>query len=80
MSIEELRNLVVDCAKFLLSHNAKLDAVDLLDELEIAGGLAEVVDENTYARMCAYMLRCMYRKSILRPTSSVNFLHYRVVV
>lgn len=57
VSIDELRSLAMECAKFLLAHNAEPDAVDLLDELEIAERLAEVVDENTYARVCAYMLR-----------------------
>lgn len=54
---EELQALGVQCAKFLLSHNAEPDAVDLMDELESVDQLAELVDENTYARVCAYMIR-----------------------
>ncbi len=59
VSVDELRSLAMECSKFLLGHNAEPDAVDLLDELEIGERLAEVVDENTYARVCAYMLRCV---------------------
>ena len=55
--MDELRGLSMECAKFLLHHNAEPDAVDLLDEMEIAERLVEIVDENTYARVCAYMLR-----------------------
>lgn len=54
---EELRVLGVQCAKFLLSHNAEPDAVDLMDELEIVDQIADLVDDNTYARVCAYMIR-----------------------
>lgn len=56
--VDELRALGMDCAQFLLKHNAEPDAVDLLEELEIVERLAELIDENNYARVCAYMLRC----------------------
>ena len=44
-------------AKLLLGHNAEPGAVDLLKELEIARRLSELVDENNYTRVCAYMIR-----------------------
>ena len=55
-SNEELQALGMQCAVFLLGHNAEPDAVDLLEELEIVDRPA-VVDEKTYARVCAYMIR-----------------------
>jgi 26S proteasome regulatory subunit N1 len=54
---EELHALAMQCAKFLLSHNAEPDAVDLMEEMEIVDRIVELVDENTYARVCAYMVR-----------------------
>jgi 26S proteasome regulatory subunit N1 len=56
-SNEELQALGMQCAVFLLGHNAEPDAVDLLEELEIVERIAELVDENTYGRVCAYMIR-----------------------
>jgi 26S proteasome regulatory subunit N1 len=56
-SNEELQTLGMQCAVFLLGHNSEPDAVDLLEELEIVDRIAELVDENTYARVCAYMIR-----------------------
>ena len=53
---DELRALAMECATFLLQHNAEPDAVDLLEELEIVERLVEIVDENTYARVCQYMV------------------------
>ena len=50
-SNEELQVLGMQCAVFLLGHNAEPDAVDLLEELEIVDRIAELVDENTYARV-----------------------------
>lgn len=55
--IAELHALSEECAKFLLLHNAEPDAVDLLEEVEIAGHLIGLVDEKNYARVCQYMLR-----------------------
>ncbi|CCM04738.1 uncharacterized protein FIBRA_06926 [Fibroporia radiculosa] len=49
---DELRSLAMECATFLLHHNAEPDAVDLLQELEIVDRIAELVDENTYERVC----------------------------
>jgi 26S proteasome regulatory subunit N1 len=56
-TIDDLRNLGKKCATFLLGHNAEPDAVDLLEELEIVNELTEVVDDNTFSRVCQYMLR-----------------------
>ncbi|KAL5525680.1 hypothetical protein ACEPAG_7016 [Sanghuangporus baumii] len=71
ISVEELRSLGVECAKFLLLHNAEPDAVDLLEELEIADRLTGLVDDNNYARVCQYMLSCV---TYLAPPDDQAFL------
>lgn len=53
---DDLRTLAMECATFLLQHNAEPDAVDLLEELEIVDSIVELVDENTFARVCQYMV------------------------
>jgi 26S proteasome regulatory subunit N1 len=89
-TIEDLRDLARQCAKFFLSHNAEPDAVDLFEELEIIGEVADLVDENTYGRVCQYMIRYVtvplfipHRPDIselrcvnfLPPPDDVSFLH-----
>ena len=56
-SITELRDLALVCAKFLLEHNAEADAVDLLEELECVDKITDLVDKDTFTRVCAYMVR-----------------------
>lgn len=56
-TIEDLRNLAKQCATFLLEHNAEPDAVDLLEEMEIIEEITQLVDENTFGRVCQYMVR-----------------------
>ncbi|KAH8117921.1 26S proteasome regulatory complex, non-ATPase subcomplex, Rpn1 subunit [Phellopilus nigrolimitatus] len=68
---EELRTLGLTCAEFLLLHNAEPDAVDLLAELEIVDRLMGLVDDNNYARVCAYMVSCV---SFLPPPDDQIFL------
>lgn len=70
-TIEELRALGKQCATFLLQHNAEPDAVDLLEELEIVDQIADLVDENTYGRVCQYMIRCV---NLLPPPDDISFL------
>ena len=41
---------------YFLSHNAEADAVDLLSELERIHEIHKYVDENTYQRVCLYMV------------------------
>lgn len=55
--VEDLRALSIECAKFLLGHNAEADAVDILQELEYIDKIIDLVDKNTYPRVCAYMVR-----------------------
>ncbi|KAI5288281.1 proteasome regulatory particle base subunit [Ascosphaera acerosa] len=53
---EDLVELSLSLAPFFLKHNAEADAVDLLSELEMIEEIATFVDENTYQRICLYMV------------------------
>lgn len=66
--IEELHKLGIECAKFLLLHNAEPDAVDLLEELEIVDRLISLCDDKNYARVCAYMIRYVSYASLFSIT------------
>lgn len=55
-TIEDLRALAKQCAVFLLAHNAEPDAVDLLEALEFVDDISDLVDENTFTRVCQYMI------------------------
>ncbi|KAF8189875.1 armadillo-type protein [Mycena galopus ATCC 62051] len=70
-TIEDLRALAKECAVFLIGHNAEPDAVDLLEELEIVDEIAQLVDDNTYNRVCQYMIRCV---NLLPPPDDISFL------
>lgn len=59
--VTELQELGVVCTKFFLAHHAEPDAIDLMEELEIIEKLTDLVDENTYGRVCAYMVRYVVR-------------------
>ena len=59
-TLGDLRTLAIECATFLLQHNAEPDAVDLLEELEIVDRIVDIVDENTYERVCQYMIRWVF--------------------
>lgn len=86
-TVEDLRSLARQCAIFFLGHNAEPDAVDLLEELEIIKDIVPLVDENTYGRVCQYMIRCVDQVDIkvfcsrvfrmvnlLPPPDDVSFL------
>ncbi|KAG6831057.1 hypothetical protein H0H92_012980 [Tricholoma furcatifolium] len=70
-SIEDLRSLAKQCAVFLLGHNAEPDAVDLLEEMEIIKDIVTLVDDNTYGRVCQYMIRMV---NLLPPPDDLSFL------
>ncbi|TFK98578.1 armadillo-type protein [Pterulicium gracile] len=70
-TLDDLRDLATKCAIFLLAHNAEPDAVDLLEEMEIVETIVPLVDENTYARVCQYMIRCV---DFLPPPDDIAFL------
>ena len=70
-TIDDLRSLAIECATFLLHHNAEPDAVDLLEELEIIDRIVDLVDENTYPRVCQYIVACV---NLLPPPDDISFL------
>lgn len=55
--VDDLTNLALILVPFFLKHNAEADAVDILSELEMIEQLPQYLDENTYARVCLYMVR-----------------------
>ena len=67
-TIADLRGLAKQCARFFLDHNAEPDAVDLLEELEIINEITRLVDENTYGRVCQYMIRCVFYSFVFLST------------
>lgn len=70
-TVDDLRALAMDCATFLLRHNAEPDAVDLMQELEIVTRLPELVDKDTFERVCQYMERCV---NLLPQPDDITFL------
>ncbi|KAL5051870.1 hypothetical protein BDW71DRAFT_169677 [Aspergillus fruticulosus] len=54
--VDDLIKLAVSLVPYFLSHNAEADAVDLMSELEIIEEIPQFVDENTYSRVCLYMV------------------------
>lgn len=70
-STSELLSLGLRLVPFLLTHNGEADAVDLLLELESISEIIPHVDENTYARVCLYMVSCV---SLLPPPDDREFL------
>ena len=52
----DLVDLALSLVPYFLSHNAEADAVDLLSELEIIEEIPQFLDENTYPRVCLYMV------------------------
>ena len=53
---QELLDLSKILVPYFLEHNAEADAVDLLSELEKIQEIPQYLDENTYARVCLYMV------------------------
>ena len=54
--IKDLVDLALILVPLFLKSNAEADAVDLMSELEIIDQLPEFVDENTYSRVCLYLV------------------------
>jgi 26S proteasome regulatory subunit N1 len=53
---DELISLAKTLVPYFLSHNAEADAVDLLSELEHIHDIPQYLDQNTYQRVCLYMV------------------------
>lgn len=54
--VKDLTDLSLSLVPYFLKHNAEADAVDLLSELEMIEEITKFVDENTYPRVCLYMV------------------------
>ncbi|KAG5922286.1 proteasome regulatory particle base subunit [Claviceps africana] len=52
----ELIDLALVLVPQFIKSNAEADAVDLMSELEIIEQIPKFVDENTYSRVCLYMV------------------------
>jgi 26S proteasome regulatory subunit N1 len=55
-STDDVTDLASNLVPFFLKHNAEADAVDILSELEMIDQAEKYIDENTYARVCLYMV------------------------
>lgn len=54
--VNDLTDLALSLVPFFLSNNAEADAVDILSELEMIESIKEYLDDNTYSRVCLYMV------------------------
>ncbi|RLV93004.1 26S proteasome regulatory subunit RPN1 [Spathaspora sp. JA1] len=71
-SPDVLIKLSLEIVPFFLNHNAEADAVDLLLEIDQIDKLPQFVDDNTFARVCLYMVSCV---PLLAPPDDVSFLN-----
>ena len=55
-SAKDLIDLALVLVPLFISTNAEADAVDLMSELEMIEQIPKYVDENTYSRVCLYMV------------------------
>ncbi|EHY52867.1 proteasome regulatory particle base subunit [Exophiala dermatitidis] len=69
--VGDLTELALSLVPYFLSHNAEADAVDLLSELEMIEEIPRFLDENTYARVCLYMVSMV---NLLTYPDDVAFL------
>ena len=54
--VQDLTELALSLIPYFLKHNAEADAVDLLSELEMIEELPRFLDEDTFGRVCLYMV------------------------
>ncbi|KAI0165477.1 armadillo-type protein [Xylariaceae sp. FL1272] len=54
--VKDLTDLALVLIPLFLQSNAEADAVDLMSELEMIDELPKFVDENTYPRVCLYLV------------------------
>ncbi|KAL4399160.1 proteasome regulatory particle base subunit [Malassezia pachydermatis] len=73
----ELMRLALLVVQFSLQHNAEVDAVDLLLEMEAVDQLPQYVDKDTYERVCLYLVSCV---NLLVPPDDVMFLRTARVI
>ncbi|KAL8428124.1 hypothetical protein Efla_005827 [Eimeria flavescens] len=54
--VEKLLQLVEEIVPYYMQHNAEVDAIDLLTEVERPQSLLSLLDANNYQRVVAYLL------------------------
>lgn len=52
---DELLALVDEIVPFNMKHNAEVDAIDLLCEVDLITKITDLCDENTFSRVCLYL-------------------------
>lgn len=57
---EQLLQLVEEIVPYYMQHNAEVDAIDLLTEVERPRSLLSLLDANNYQRVVAYLLSLSY--------------------
>lgn len=70
-SKEDILQLSLEIVPYFMKHNGEEDAVDLLLEIEAIEKLPQFVDENTYKRVCQYIVACV---PLLPPPEDIAFL------
>ena len=70
--VDDLVNLTRSLVPYFLSHNAEADAVDIMSEIEIIQEIPKYLDENTYGRVCLYMVSMV---NLLTYPEDQQFLH-----
>lgn len=56
----QLLKLVRDVVAHHMAHNAEIEAIDLLMELELLNIMEEFVDEHTQPRVCLYLISYVF--------------------
>lgn len=67
---QDLIDLARSLVPYFLSHNAEADAVDILSELERIQEIPQYLNENTYPRVCLYMLSMV---NLLTTPVNINY-------
>lgn len=70
-SKDDIVQLSLNIVPYFLKHNGEEDAVDLLLEIESIDKLPQFVDNDTYKRVCQYMVACV---PLLPSPDNTSFL------
>ncbi|PIA16130.1 putative 26S proteasome regulatory subunit Mts4 [Coemansia reversa NRRL 1564] len=68
---EYLSEVALNAVSFFFEHNAEVDAVDLLEELNRHELVIEYVTKETFERVCLYMISC---SPLLPPPTDMGYL------
>ncbi|KAF8252120.1 26S proteasome regulatory complex, non-ATPase subcomplex, Rpn1 subunit [Wilcoxina mikolae CBS 423.85] len=72
---KDLLDLALSLVPFFLKHNAEADAADLLFELDSIEKIPPFLDENTYARVCLYMVSIVPLLSFPEDVKTLQTAH-----